>query len=74
MDHTNCLQVAIKTVHFITYQALVEFIKSFVERKDGQWKDTIDMSDWWKTNCAKLPAFSYALRIAACSAHQLLPT
>ena len=23
---------------------------------------TLDMSDWWKANCAKLPAFTYVLR------------
>jgi hypothetical protein len=26
------------------------------QRKDGQGKDTFDISDWWKANCAKLPA------------------
>ena len=25
-------------------------------------KDTFDMSDWWKANCAKLPAFTYVVR------------
>ena len=32
-------------------------IKSFEERKDSQGKDTFDLSDWWKSNCATLPTF-----------------
>jgi len=37
-------------------------IKPLVERKDGTGKDTFDISDWWKANSAKLPAFTYVLR------------
>ena len=46
----------------ITYQTLADSVKLLVERKDGKEKDTFDMSDWWKANCAKLPAFTYVLR------------
>jgi hypothetical protein len=46
----------------ITYQTLADSITPLVERKDGKGKDTFDMSDWWKANCAKLPAFTYVLR------------
>ena len=34
-----------------------------IEVKDGKGKDTFDISDWWKANCAKLPAFTYVLRV-----------
>jgi hypothetical protein len=37
-------------------------IKSFEERKDSKGKDTFDLSDWWKSNCATLPGFTYVLR------------
>ena len=36
--------------------------KSFEERKDSKGKDTFDLSDWWKSNCATLPGFAYVLR------------
>jgi hypothetical protein len=32
------------------------------ERKDIKGKDTFDLSDWWKSNCATLPTFGYVLR------------
>jgi hypothetical protein len=44
------------------YQALAGSIKSFEERKDRKGKDTFDLSDWWKSNCATLPGFAYVLR------------
>ena len=47
----------------IKYQALAGSIKSFEERKDSKGKDTFDLSDWWKSNCATLPAFAYVLRV-----------
>jgi hypothetical protein len=37
-------------------------IKSFEERKDSKGKDTFDLSDWWKSNCATLPGFASVLR------------
>ena len=46
----------------ITYQTPVDSIKSLVERKDDKGQDTFDISDWWKTNCSKLPAFTYVFR------------
>ena len=45
-----------------TYRTLADSVKLLVERKDGKGKDTFDMSDWWKANCAKLPAVTYVLR------------
>jgi hypothetical protein len=36
----------------IKYQALATSIKSFEESKDSKGKDTFDLSDWWKSNCA----------------------
>jgi len=47
---------------FMWYQTLTESIKSFEERKDRKDKDTFDLSDWWKSNCATLPGFTYVLR------------
>jgi hypothetical protein len=44
------------------YQALAVSIKSFEERKDIKGKDTFALSDWWKSNCATLPGFTYVLR------------
>jgi hypothetical protein len=40
-------------------QVLADSIKSFEERKDIKGKDPFDLSDWWNSNCAKLPAFTY---------------
>jgi hypothetical protein len=52
----------------MTYQTLADSIKplvvQLVDRKDGNGKDIFDMSNWWKANCAKLPAFTYVLRAA----------
>jgi len=36
--------------------------------KDNKGKDTFDLSDWWKSNCAMLPAFAFRV---VCSADQL---
>ena len=47
---------------FMKYQTLADSIKSFEQRKDSKAKDTFDLSDWWKSNCATLPAFAYVLR------------
>jgi hypothetical protein len=44
------------------YQTLADSIKSFEERKDSKGKDTFDLSDWWKSNCATLSGFAYVLR------------
>ena len=45
------------------YQTFTGSIKSFEERKDSKGKDTFDLSDWWKSNCVTLPAFTYVLRV-----------
>ena len=47
---------------FMWYQTLTDSIKSFEGRKDSKGKDTFDLSDWWKSNCATLPGFAYVLR------------
>ena len=46
----------------IKYQTLADSIKPHVERKDVKGNDTFEISDWWKANCAMLPAFTYVLR------------
>ena len=56
------LQIEVMKTEVITYQTLADFIKSLVERKYGKGKDTFDISDWWHTNSAKLPSFTYVLR------------
>jgi hypothetical protein len=43
------------------YQDLAASIKSFEEKKNSKGKDTFDLSDLWKSNCATLPAFAYVL-------------
>ena len=43
-------------------RALAVSIRSFEERKVSKGKDAFDLSDWWKSNCATLPAFAYVLR------------
>ena len=55
-------QIEVMKTEFIWYQSLTDSIKSFEERKDIKDKDTFDLSDWWKSNCATLPGFTYVLR------------
>ena len=55
-------QIEVMKIEFIKYQALADSIKSFEERKDSKGKDTFELSDWWKSNCATLPGFAYVLR------------
>ncbi len=44
------------------YQALADCIRSFEEGRIAlKGKDTFDLSDWWKSNCATLPGFVYVL-------------
>ena len=50
-----------EVITYQTVQSLADSIKSLVDRKDTKGKDTSDLSDWWKANCAKLPAFTYVL-------------
>ena len=55
-------QIEVMKTEFMRYQALADSIKSFEERKDSKGKDTFDLSDWWKSNSATLPGFTYVLR------------
>ena len=56
------VQIEVMKTKFMRYQSLSDSIKSFEERKDIKDKDTFDLSDWWKSNCASLPGFTYVLR------------
>ena len=53
------LQIEVMKTEVMKYQTLADSINA--ERKDVKGNDTFDISDWWKTNCAKLPAFTYVL-------------
>ena len=44
-----------------------------IEVKDGKGKDTFDISDWWKANCANLPALTYVLRAVLTYSHNSCP-
>ena len=55
-------QIEVMKTKVMKYQDLAGSIKSFEERKDIKGKDTFDLSDWWKSNCATLPGFTYVLR------------
>ena len=48
------MQTEVMKTEFMKHQALADSIKSFEERKDSKGKDTFDLSDWWKSNCAPL--------------------
>jgi hypothetical protein len=56
-------QIVVMKTEFTRYQSLTDSIKSFEEKKDTEVKDTFDLSDWWKSNCATLPGFVYVLRV-----------
>ncbi len=56
------VQIQVMKTEVITYQTLADSIKPLVERKDDKGQDTFEISDWWKANCAMLPAFTYVLR------------
>ena len=55
-------QIEVMKTEVMKYQTLADSIKSFEERKDSKGKDTFDLSDWWKSNCATLPGFTSVLR------------
>ena len=55
-------QIEVMKTEVMKYQALAGSIKPFEERKDSKGKDMFDLSDWWKSNCATLPGFTYVLR------------
>ena len=54
-------QIAVMKTEFTWYQDLTDSIKSFEERKDNKGKDTFDLSDWWKSNCATHPFLPFPL-------------
>ena len=54
-------QIEVMKTEVMKYQTLAGSIKSFEERKDSKGKDTFDLSDWWKSNCATLPGFTHVL-------------
>ena len=54
-------QIEVMKTEVMKYQDLADSIKSFEERKDIKGKDTFDLSDWWKSNYATLPGFTYVL-------------
>jgi hypothetical protein len=54
------LQIEVMKTEVMKYQTLADSINA--ERKDVKGNDTFDISDWWKANCAMLPAFTYVLR------------
>jgi hypothetical protein len=62
------MQIEVMKNEVITYQTSVDSIKPLVE---GQ--DTFDISDWWKANCAKLPAFTYVLCAVLTNSHNSCP-
>ena len=47
-------QIEAMKTEVMKYQTLAASIKSFEERKDNKRKDTFDLSDWRKSNCAPL--------------------
>jgi hypothetical protein len=51
------MQIEVMKTEVIKYQTLPDSIKPHVEREDVKGNDTFEISDWWKTNCAMLPAF-----------------
>ena len=56
------LQIEVMEIEVIKYQTLAGSINPFVDRRDTKENDNFDISDWWKANCAMLPAFTYVLR------------
>ena len=67
------VQIEVMKNEVITYQTPADSIKSLVERKDDKGQDTFDISDWWKANCAKLPAFTYVLRTVLTNSPNICP-
>jgi hypothetical protein len=56
------VQIEVMKNEVITYQTSADSIKPLVDGKDDKGQDTFDISDWWKANCVKIPAFTYVLR------------
>ena len=66
-------QIEVMKTEVMKYQTLADSIKSFEERKDSKGKDTFDLSDWWKSNCATLSRFAYVLRAVLTNSPNLCP-
>ncbi len=63
-DHPEiCPQIEVMKTEVMKYQTLTGSIKTFEERKDSKGKNTFDLTDWWKSNCATLPGFTYVFRV-----------
>jgi hypothetical protein len=61
-DHPEIrTQIDVMKTEFMWYPTLTDSMKSFEERKDRKGEDTFDLSDWWKSNRATLPGFTYVL-------------
>jgi hypothetical protein len=57
------------------YQSLLtDSIKSFEGRKDNKSKDTLDLSDWWKSNSQTLPGFTYVFPTVLTNSPNSSPT
>jgi hypothetical protein len=67
-------QIELMKTEVIKYQDLAGSIMSFEERKDIKGKDTFDLSDWWKSNCATLPGFTYVFRAVLTNSPNSCPT
>ena len=67
-------QIEVMKTEVMKYQTLAGSMKSFEERKDSKGKDTFDLSDWWKSNCATLPGFTYVLRAVMANSPNSFPS
>ena len=55
------VQIEVMKTEVMKYQTLADSINPFEERTDIKGKDTLDLGDWWKSNCSTLPGFVYVL-------------
>ncbi len=67
-------QIEVMKTEVMKNQALAGSIKSFEERKDNKGKDTFDLSDWWKSNCATLTGFTYVFCAVLTNSPNSCPT
>ena len=66
--------IEVMKTEVMKYHALTDSISSFEETEDSKGKDTFDLPDWWKSNCATLPAFAYVLRAVLTNSPNSCPT
>ena len=57
-------QIEVMKTEVMKYQVHADSIKSFEENKDRKGKDTFDLSDWWKSNCATLPSHTDYIQVS----------